>query len=203
MTALYVKKCRSNRAFLNELFVYQSGFLGKPELIEIKKNRTLILKRIDGIPYLDVQELTDSMIRKLAEIISNLHSTASIESKVLCHWDNQPGNILWDEKHQQFFLVDFEDIRLAAPEADLSHLLLFWADVMSSAEFNTKISILLDCYRGKIALAKNRWQTELLKARKRFDQRRRRHGKTEKTLNPTRQANRKLLSGLTFRNLNN
>jgi thiamine kinase-like enzyme len=193
MAASIVKVCRTNRAFIKERFVYESAFPYKPKLIEIQQLRTLILSKVEGIPYLDTPELTDEMVIKLAKAIGKLHSVSHIDEKVLCHWDNQPRNILWDEKKQRIFLIDFEDIRLAPPEADLAHLFLFWAETVTSDVFQEKVCLFICNYKSAVKLNQARWKLELRKAKSRFDSRRRRYCKEDKTTNPCRLVNRKSL----------
>jgi hypothetical protein len=194
MPASIDKVCRTDRAFVNELFVYESAFPHKPKLIEIRNPRTLVLSKVEGTPYLDVPELTADMISMLAKVISILHSTTHLEDRVLCHWDNQPRNILWDIKKQRFCLVDFEDIRLAPPEADILHLFLFWAEVMDFVCFSHKVLLFLSKYKSAVPLNQNRWKKELRKAKSRFDSRRQKHNKKEPITNPDRLTNRKYLA---------
>ena len=182
MTSQYIKVCRNKRAFNNELFVYQSSFPNKAELIEIRKPNTLVLSKIDGIPYLDVPALTDTMVIKLAKTIAKLHSVTHLDDRVLCHWDNQPRNILWNDKQQKFYLVDFEDIRLAHPEADIAHLFLFWAENMDCETFTKYTNSFLYAYTEPVALNSQRWKRELHNAIQRFYRRRKRYGKPIKTV---------------------
>ncbi|MFO7659806.1 MAG: phosphotransferase [Candidatus Cloacimonadaceae bacterium] len=193
----YIEKvCRGQKSYLNELFVYQSDFSNKPALIEVIKPHTLFLEKVKGIPYLDFECLSDTMLIKLAQTISRFHNIIHLGDRVLCHWDNQPRNILWNEQKQKFYIVDFEDIRLARPEADLAHLFLFWAEVMSYKDFSRSVTILIKDYQKTRRLSAELWKTESRKARHRFDARRRRHNKLEKTNNPDRRKNRKLLINL-------
>lgn len=196
MNEYHTKVCSSHRAFLNELFVYESAFPNKANLIEIKKTNTLILSKIDGIPYPDVTELSEDIVAKLAQAISKLHSIQHLEDTVLCHWDNQPRNILWDEQHKKIWLIDFEDIRLAHPEADIAHLFLFWAEIMNAGLFIKLVHCFLLNYKGPVSLKSTRWERELTNAKKRFDERRKRHGKTDKIENNDRQMNRMSLHHL-------
>jgi len=193
-----VKKHLSNKSFINELFVYQSDFPYKPELIEIRKPNTIVLRRVDGIPYLDMQELSKAMITKLAQTISRFHAVMHLEDRVLCHWDNQPRNILWDEQKQHFWLIDFEDIRLAHPEADIAHLFLFWAEVMSLETFKNSVNTFLKNYRAVVALNNLRWKKELKNAKARFYRRRRKYDKQEPVFNIDRLQNRMYLNKLIY-----
>jgi thiamine kinase-like enzyme len=198
MPATIDKVCRTKRAFINELYIYESAFPDKPKLIEIKKPRTLVLAEVDGIPYLDVPEITNEMIIKLAKTIGKLHSVARVDDKVLCHWDNQPRNILWDEKNQHFYLIDFEDIRFAPPEADITHLFLFWAEVMTTSEFTSCINLFIRNYKSSVALNQERWKIELKRAKSRFDRRRKKHNKKEPVGNTSKPANRRYLAQLSI-----
>lgn len=108
---------------------------------------------------------------------------------VWCHWDNQPRNIFWCEARQQIYLLDFEDCRLAYPEADLAHLFLFWAEQMPHTVFTSCIYCFLQTYTASFPLASHRWQTEVRKARRRFLARRRKYNKKEPLSNPDRSAN--------------
>jgi tRNA A-37 threonylcarbamoyl transferase component Bud32 len=194
MPLSYEKLCRSNRAFENELFIYRTSFPCKAELIEVRKPRTLVLKRIDGIPYLDAPYFTGEMVTKLAKAIARFHSLVRLEDKVLCHWDNQPRNILWNEKQKRFYLLDFEDIRLARPEADIAHLFLFWMEVLKSDIFTQLTSTFIKAYKGIVPISAGNYKTELRKAKNRFYARRKRYNKKKKIINPSAQLNRKTLS---------
>jgi Ser/Thr protein kinase RdoA (MazF antagonist) len=198
MPATIEKACRTNRAFLNERFVYESAFPDKPKLVEIRRPQTLVLRRIDGIPYLDAVDISDLMIKKLAQAIAKLHSISHLDEKVLCHWDNQPRNILWDEKKQKITLLDFEDIRLAPPEADIAHLFLFWAEVMTSDDFSRRVELFFRNYKSTIPLNADRWKNELRKAINRFDKRRKKYSKLEKKMNLEKSKNRKHLNHKEF-----
>jgi len=193
MPSQYIKVCRSKRAFYNELYVYQSLFPNKAELVEIIKPHTLVLSKVDGIPYLDVPVLTETMVIKLAKTIAKLQAVTRIDDCVLCHWDNQPRNILWSEKQQKYYLVDFEDIRLAHPEADIAHLFLFWAEIMSNPEFERNINSFFVHYKSAVPINILRWQAELKKAIIRFDRRRKKYNKAEPIANNDKQINRKYL----------
>lgn len=178
MTATYTKVCSTQRKFNNELFVYQSAFPDKPKLLEILAPRTLILEKVEAIPYLDVPEFTEEMAVKLAQTIARLHSVARLDDEVLCHWDNQPKNILWSEHKRKFYLVDFEDIRLNYPEADLTHLFLFWADTSDLDCLYSKLCIFLHEYSVLINIKSATWKRAIRNAIGRFDARRRRFGKS-------------------------
>ena len=193
MTQQYIKVCRSKRAFSNELFIYGSAYPDKADLIEVRKPYTLVLSKIKGVPYLNVPDFSDDMVIKLANAISKFHSLVQVEGKVLCHWDNQPRNILWNEKKKRFFLVDFEDIRIAYPESDIAHLFLFWAEVMNYEDFVRKTEVFLLQYKKTIKPNPDNWKNELRKAKNRFDKRRRMYNKQESVSNLYRNLNRSYL----------
>jgi hypothetical protein len=196
MQAQFIKVCRSKKAFSNELYIYQSSFPHKARLHEILSNNTLVLSKIDGTTYLDCIQPDPSIIIHLAMCIGRFHSTFCINDKVLCHWDNQPQNILWCKAKQSIYLVDFEDIRFAHPEADIAHLFLFWAEVMSRDEIVKHIQTFLINYKSKVPLHKTRWKQEYKKAKARFDRRRKKYNKKEPVPNPDKLFNRKYLSNL-------
>ncbi len=193
MTQQYIKVCKSKRAFSNELLVYQSAYPNKSELIVIGKPNTLVLTEVKGIPYLDVQDFSDDMIAKLARAISRFHNLVKVEGKVLCHWDNQPRNILWNDKEKKFYLIDFEDLRLAFPESDIAHLFLFWAEVMDYNQFSESVRKFVDNYQGKRILNWETWSLAARNSMHRFDRRRWKYHKLEKRDNSDRLKNRKLL----------
>ncbi len=193
MSQTHTKQCGTDREFGNELFVYRTAYPYKAELIEILQPRTLVLKRIEGIPYLDAPEPSDKLPAELAKAVAALHQLAVVEEKVLCHWDNQPRNILWDGERRKIWLLDFAEIRLAEPEADLAHLLLFWAEQLDQAAFAAKAGLFLGSYKGPVRLSPERWEKAYRNAVARFDGRRRRHNRQEPTASPFRAANRKLL----------
>jgi thiamine kinase-like enzyme len=194
----HIKACRSERAFRNELYIYSSDFQYRPALIEIQQPHSLVLQQVNGIPYLDAEMLSDRLVTQLAQAISGLHAVAQVEGKVLCHWDNQPRNILWDETKQKVILLDFEDIRLAPPEADIAHLFLFWAEALAHNIFTSRVTLFLHKYKPVVPLGSDIWKAELRKARQRFGNRRRKHNKKEPAGNPDRLINRRFLSKLSF-----
>ena len=194
MESTYTKVCRHKRALLNELQVYLHDFPFKAKLISYQQENTLILSKLPGIPYLDAKDLSEELLTKLANAIYELHTSNQFDSKVLCHWDNQPGNILWDETEHKIYLLDFEDIRWAFPEADLAHLLLFWAEVMDYETFINKAAFFISQYQSELQLEEKRWKNEYRKAKARFDRRRSKYNKRERLINPSRSENRKYLS---------
>ncbi len=181
---------------MNELFVYESAYSDKATLIEIQQSNTLILSKLKGIPYLDVPEWSEELINVLAKAISRFHSIQHIGDKVLCHWDNQPRNILWSQSEKKIWLVDFEDVRLAHPEADIAHLFLFWAEALHPDIFKKNVQVFISNYQPIIPLEPQRWKAELRKAKVRFDHRRRNYNKKERVANPLRNSNRKFLVSL-------
>jgi len=194
MRACHTKVCATRRAFLNELFVYASAFPYKAKLIETKQGNTLILSKLPGIPYLDADVLSEIIMSKLAQAIGKFHSIQHLGDMVLCHWDNQPRNILWSAEKQKVWLVDFEDIRLAHPEGDIAHLFLFWAEVLDFASFKKDTCLFLSKYKAVVPLDYLRWKAEYRKAKARFDRRRKKYNKRSEFDNPDRNDNRKYLA---------
>jgi thiamine kinase-like enzyme len=152
------------------------------------------LNKLPGIPYLDAGVPSDIMLNKLADAISRFHAITKTKDTVLCHWDNQPGNILWDEVGQQIYLLDFEDIRPGFPEADLIHLMLFWAEALNHEDFVNRTKLFINLYQSAVPLKAECWKNECRKAKVRFDARRKKYNKRERLENPSRKLNRKYLS---------
>ncbi|MDP3115424.1 MAG: phosphotransferase [Candidatus Cloacimonadaceae bacterium] len=154
--------------FFRELAVYNANLPMTPKLLSHRETRELVLERIDGIPYLDIPQGFDPI--RLAQRIAAFHRHSLKGESCLCHIDNQPKNILWD--HADFFLIDFSDSRIEAPEYDLSHLMLFWADSFAPQRLQNLAELFLNEYRKLIPPDPIRWQRCLAENILRFDQRR-------------------------------
>ncbi len=192
MKSVWTKTCRSQSSFCKELFIYQSAYPHKAALIEIIPPKTIKTSIIKGIPYLD-SSLSELKVSKLAQAVSRFHSLAALPEAVLCHWDNQPKNILWDETHRKIYLLDFEHIRFAAPESDLAHLFLFWAEALDAVQFREFTHVFLMEYMNHRKLNPQRWKGSVRNAIRRFDNRRRRYHKEEKSPCANRDQNRRAM----------
>ncbi len=192
MQPYYIQRFTSYYRYRKELLVYKSAFKHKADLISAR-NQTLTLSHIDGIPYLDVNSLTEEIIKALAEAISAFHDLFAEKGKVWCHWDNQPRNILWSEKQHKIYLLDFEGCRIAPPEADIAHLMLFWAATMPQRQFLTNIELFLSVYESLVTSASGIWEKAVSNSIIRFDQRRKKYNKCEPLVSQDMYANRRLL----------
>jgi hypothetical protein len=91
-------------------------------------------------------------------------------SSALCHIDNQPKNILYDGKG--YWLVDFSDSRLEAPEYDLTHLFLFWVEEFPTPHLRHYVISFLTAYAEIIQPRAQAWRGCMIANIKRFDERR-------------------------------
>ena len=164
-----VKHFNDPTHFRRELLVYQKNLAVTPKLLEYDTPRTIVLERLDAIPYLDVQPRFPAQL--LAEAIAVLHGSETDSERCFCHIDNQPKNILMS--HNRCYLIDFADSKLDLPETDLTHLMLFWAEIYSP-EIMAEICIaFLKYYIGPVKLQAPRWEHCLKSSIRRFDKRRR------------------------------
>jgi len=130
-------------------------------------------KRIKGKAYLDAANFSAG---DLAKAIAEFHQAGSKGDRCLCHYDNQPQNILMSGS--DYYFIDFSDSKIDYPEADISHLLLFWAEEFGYMDFIGLAISFIDSYQTIIPLDAKRWQRYLRKSILRFDHRRVTHHKT-------------------------
>ncbi|HCM16264.1 MAG: phosphotransferase [Candidatus Cloacimonadaceae bacterium] len=127
-------------------------------------------KRIKAKPYLDEKGFDPA---RLAAALADFHRASMVDSKCICHIDNQPKNILLNAG--DFYFVDFSDSREDYPETDVSHLLLFWAEEYEFIDFIRRAAAFLNSYQTQIPLDPQRWRFCLSDSIKRFDKRRLQH----------------------------
>lgn len=185
-----IKHFSNSEDFQRELDVYQKGIESVPTLLGFHTPQSITIERIRSIPYLDVKPYFSVIL--LANAISALHASTVIQGRCLCHIDNQPKNILATSK--RYYLIDFTDSKVDYPEADISHLMLFWAEEFSLQEMNTFCTSFLQNYSVPIKLDGQRW-TECMKSSiARFDERRRKfRSKDISEINPVSEANKEHL----------
>lgn len=180
--------------FARELRVYQLRLAMIPALLDFREPEWILLARVQGRPYLD-GDLREEDVSRLAETIAAFHQATLQEGLCLCHWDNQPRNILDDGV--SFHLIDFSESRFAPLEDDLTHLLLFWASEFSPSRLARLARAFVQTYPRLIPLETGRWQTSLAESRQRFDLRRARHNHLEPHLGQGQlETNRRLLARL-------
>jgi len=179
--------------YQRELDVYCSGLDCLPRMLDQQAPLSITIERVSGIPYLDVKQGFDPSL--LAVSVSALHSIKCSGTRVLCHIDNQPKNIL--ASANRYWLIDFSDSAMDHPESDLTHLMLFWADIFSPQEMVTLCNAFLHHYHGRIELDAQRWKACLMDSILRFDERRRKHRKDSASrIKPWQTANRLYLASL-------
>ncbi len=164
-----IKRFCAADAFWRELEVYQKHLAVTPRLLDNDAPHSITMERIDGIPYLDTSHRIPTKL--LAEAISMLHNSRTDNDRCLCHVDNQPKNILLGK--DRVYLIDFADAGMDLPEADISHLMLFWAEQFTYQQMETLCHGFLDAYHGSIPLSALRWTKCLPQSIERFDARRR------------------------------
>jgi hypothetical protein len=177
-------------SFRRELEVYRLGLSVVPRLLSFEAPFSITMQRLPGQPYLDVLE--ESRLPSLAETVSTLHRATLEGGTCLCHYDNQPRNLLHcGDRH---YLIDFSASRRGFPESDLTHLLLFWAEVFDPPAFEALCRSFLSHYLDRLHLDPFRWQRCLGASILRFDLRRALYrGPSSPPPSPQAQQNRSLL----------
>ncbi len=169
-----VKRFGDPGDFAREYQIYRLGLGMTPRLLDFCPDKWIKTERAAGIPYLDAELGPDGM-DLLAKTIGCFHQATLLNGNCLCHWDNQPRNILYS--NGIFTLIDFSDSRLASPAADITHLMLFWAAEWSYRTLRERSERFLVSYRSLISLAADAWDQAFSESVKRFDLRREQHGK--------------------------
>ena len=158
--------------YARELAVYGRRLPQTPALLGFSAPEWIELARIDGLPYLDLG-LTEKDASRLARTIAAFHKSTLENGLCLCHWDNQPRNIL--RADSTFYLIDFSESRIARPEDDLSHLMLFWASEFPPPTLQKLAQAFILDYQEFFPLSPAQWQLSLAQSIERFDQRRAGH----------------------------
>ncbi len=171
-----IKRFSDPEDYFRELRVYQAGLPLVPRLLRCGERQWIEMERIAGLPYLD-QAFGPRDAAQLAATLAQFHGAWFSEDICLCHWDNQPKNIL--RAGEAFHFIDFSDSRLAPPEADLSHLFLFWAAEFPLEAVKTLCEAFLEAYAKIITLDPQRWETALKQSLERFSNRRKLHLRQE------------------------
>lgn len=158
--------------FSRELFAYELGLPMLPRLMSYAEPEKIVLERIEGEPYLD-RSFGPGEASRLAETIAAFHISTLENAKCLCHWDNQPRNVI--NAGDSFYLIDFAESRVSYPEDDVTHLMLFWASEFTSPELERLARVFIAKYSQTVALDPERWKTSFDHSLGRFDKRRSLH----------------------------
>jgi tRNA A-37 threonylcarbamoyl transferase component Bud32 len=189
-----IKRFRSREEFSRELEVYKLKLCMTPRLLEYQEYDWIELERIDGRPYLDLP-FDASEAALLGETLARFHAATCDGSTCICHWDNQPRNILKTDKG--FFLLDFSDSRRDYPEYDITHLLLFWASEFTPDAFALLSKSFIAAYRGTGILKSAVWKEARAESTERFDRRRLTHQKnTSRDTSANTFQNRQFITNL-------
>jgi len=167
------------KLFERELKVYHLAPPHVPELISAGEAEILgqklcyiTIKRIKGKAYLDLPNFSAA---ELGGALADFHAFSYKAGKCICHIDNQPKNILL--AGNDYYFIDFSDSRRDYPEADITHLLLFWAEEYQYMDFITHADKLLNRYQKDITLTPSRWSRLLKLNISSFDERRSKYNK--------------------------
>lgn len=139
-----------------------------PRLIADHSPTSLEIELIHGYPYLDAMNTFDP--EKLGHCLADFHKATMIGEECHCHWDNNPKNILFCEGN--YFLIDFSDSIISYPECDLTHLMLFWFEVMDDEHLIRAKSLLLRSYGEVLSINIPRWNDSIPSSYERFIARR-------------------------------
>jgi tRNA A-37 threonylcarbamoyl transferase component Bud32 len=173
-------------AFTRELRVYKLGLPMTPRLLACTGPERITLEKITGTAYLDGL-LNENGASRLAQTIARFHAHTREDGKCLCHWDNQPRNIL--DCNGAYYLIDFAESRISFPEDDITHLMLFWASEFTMAHMEELARAFIAAYTKTIPLDPERWRISLSRSIERFDRRRSLH------LHPSHHLDTRLLQG--------
>ncbi len=160
--------------YYRELRVYQAGLPMVPKLLRFQEREWIEMERIGGRAFLD-SAFGPEEAAGLGSTLARFHLAWFSENICLCHWDNQPKNIL--RAGDAFFFIDFSESRLATPEADLTHLLLFWAAEFPPTALKTLCNAFMKAYTNILPLDPIRWEKAFPKSLERFQSRRKLHSR--------------------------
>lgn len=167
-----------------ELQVYQKQLPMTARLISAG-GMQIDLSLLQGRPYLDTP--LSFFPGLLGRTLAAFHQSGFDGSKCWCHWDNNPKNILLSEDLTAYYLVDFAQLEFDFPEADLTHLLLFWIQHFNDEQLRRFTKLFINAYTLLMPIDKERWNQHIPLSIRRFNQRRIDFGKApDLLLNNTR-----------------
>jgi tRNA A-37 threonylcarbamoyl transferase component Bud32 len=164
-----IKYFSSADSYWKEFKVYEKGLPMVPKLLSSEEPKWIEIEYVEGKPYLNVQPQTE-IIDLLADTLGNFHKAMRTDNLYLCHWDNQPSNILYSRN--QIWLLDFSESRTSVVEDDITHLLLFWCAEFSSDKLRSLVDKFISRYQIHIPLNAKIWKDALTRSLIRFNQRR-------------------------------
>ena len=170
----FSKRFSEPKEYCKELTVYYRELPMTAKLKESKELQ-LDLEYLAGRPYLD--HLPWFFPGLLGRTIAAFHQATFNGSRCWCHWDNNPQNILVDWDYTCYYLVDFAETEYDFPEADLTHLMLFWIQHFNDADLVLYKELFLKAYTLLMPIDTERWNQCLPISIARFNQRRIDYGK--------------------------
>ena len=186
---LVTKIFTDNIAFEKEFYVYRKNPPFAPKLIDFAENR-LIIKFIVGS---DLFKLRNPDFGDLAKLFFDFHSF--FDNKI-SFVDTNPHNIIFSNKFQRYFLIDFSEYKNGDISFDLAHFLLFWAEIYNEYEFKDISSKFIDSYLQLQDIKKELWIDAIDKAIRYFDLRRKNYNKKERLKGGFTKENREFLISL-------
>ncbi|MCB5245575.1 MAG: phosphotransferase [Candidatus Cloacimonetes bacterium] len=164
-----IKHFSSANTYWQEFKVYEMELPMVPRLISYEEPYWIEIEYVEGKPYLD-EPLEPELIYTLADTIGKFHSLTRKDKLCLCHWDNQPSNIIYSQT--QIWLIDFSESKFSFPEDDITHLLLFWCAEFPPAQLTVLVERFIYRYQLYLRLDSKVWQNALECSLKRFNKRR-------------------------------
>jgi hypothetical protein len=187
---VYQKKAKNKKEFEQELFVYQKNLEILPNLIDAKYPY-LFIQFLDAVP---IGEMKQPDFTKIAELYKILHTETQQGDKSICQIDCNPKNILVEEKTKRYYLIDFAESRLAYPETDLLIFLLFWASILPHSVFKDCSLEFWQAYQPEKKI--KRCKKLILELEEKFDYRRIKYCKKERSLSNAQEKNRMFIRKL-------
>ncbi len=188
-----ITKKFSNKNFLRkEIFIYSKDIPFIPELLSFDEN-SITISKIEGK---NIGEMKDPNFKKLGLLLANFHGIKKNKDKVICHFDTNPKNYLFDGKN--YFIIDFENIVMDFAETDIIHFLLFWAHILEFEEFQKCVQNFLLGYCLKNSIDIIRWSQLFSSILHRFNDRRKTFNKTENKNNKCLNKNLECLKNYNF-----
>ncbi|MCK4956206.1 MAG: phosphotransferase [Candidatus Cloacimonetes bacterium] len=173
--------------FIKELYIYQHNPLFAPRFIKADKmNHTITLQQIVGKTIFNIQP----DFQQVAQLFLQLHQ---FEDKTLCMMDTNPNNIIFQQKENQYYLIDFSDWQYEHKEFDLIHFMLFWASIYNEKTFEQAARNFLDEYDKILKISRDIWKEKVLEIIDIFDERRRRFNRRINLPEADIEENRKFL----------
>jgi tRNA A-37 threonylcarbamoyl transferase component Bud32 len=179
------KKFDLEEDFSRELNIYLRRLSFTPRLLDYNSRNELVL---EYLPLPTLGTLHNADFGCVGRLLADLHGTGD---RTICHRDNNPRNYLLAETYA--YMIDFAEWEYGFPEEDLTHFLLFWAELCNREAFASLAGRLMEGYCSSGRVDVEAWEAACERMMERFDRRRRDFGKQESNPDGFREVNRKRL----------